>query len=237
MDFYRMFSTYYNTIFPFAEGKENFFKTLVERYNPKTALDLGCATGELTAFLARQGCSTIGIDLSPDLLKLANDHPGEFILADMVEYLEQKPAQKKDLIVCIGNTLPHLSTSLFNRFIKVVPEWLEEKGLLVIQTVNYHQILKNRPPGLPTIERPQAGVKFTRLYDYNPDGSIAFKGILDSPHGRSQSTVTLWPYTSSEIKEGLQMELTVEAEYGGFGGNPYDQEHSPAWVLVAKKIG
>lgn len=232
--FYKMFSAYYNTIFPLAGGKEVFFKKLLTNHRPRTALDLGCATGELTAFLTINGCETTGVDLSPDLLAQAHNKPGHFIKADMVDYLETEPKQKNDLIVCIGNTLPHLEPAKLNRFFAAVPTWLSDNGLLAIQTVNYQKILSGKPPGLPTIERPDAGVKFTRLYRYNPDGSIAFTGILDSPEGRGEATATLWPYTASDLKQGLTEAFRIEAEYGGFSDTTFCPE-SPAWILLAQK--
>ncbi|MGI6365815.1 MAG: class I SAM-dependent methyltransferase [Bacillota bacterium] len=234
-NFYRMFAAYYNTIFPFANSKGDFFNNILARYSPKAALDLGCATGELTGYLNRNGCRAIGVDLSQDLLELAQDQPGEFVLADMVDYLQRETAEPKDLLICIGNTLPHLEPDKLKEFLKQIPAWLNQDGLLIIQTVNYDKILAQRPPGLPTIERPEEGVTFTRLYTYNSDGSIAFTGILDSPEGKDQATVTLWPFTSQELKAQLPTGLRVEAEYGSFAGIPYDSRESPAWVLVARQ--
>jgi len=229
-----MFATYYNTIFPLAGGKEAFFQKLINFFKPTSALDLGCATGELTGFLNNHGCKTTGIDLSQDLLNLAQGQPGEFVLADMVEFLQTQPPQPKDLVICIGNTLPHLNASDLEVFIRAVPKWLKDDGILVIQTVNYHKILKYKEPGLPTIERPKEGVKFSRLYSYNPDGSIAFTAVLDGPEGRDRSTVTLWPYTAEELKARLSESFTVIGEYGGFTESPYEREESNAWVLVTR---
>lgn len=232
--FYRMFSAYYNTIFPFAGGKEEFVKKLLAKYKPKTALDLGCASGQLTAFLNRHGCTTIGVDLSPDLLNLAKRGPGEYVLADMVKYLEQDPVPK-DMLVCIGNTLPHLIPPQRRQFLKLIPEWLSDGGALIIQTVNYAKILAEKSPGLPTIEKPEIGIRFTRLYTHKPDGSIDFTAILNSPEGSSQDTVTLWPFTAKELHDELPASLQVTEELGGFSGIPYGQE-SGAWVMTAQKL-
>jgi len=229
-----MFSAYYNTIFPFNEGKEAFFRYIIDKYKPISALDLGCATGELSTFLNSNGCNTIGVDLSPDLISLAKKNPGDYILADINKYLENKTKQKYDLIVCIGNTLPHLEPNELRRFAKEISNWLNQDGLLIIQTVNYYNILRHKPTGLPTIENTEAGVKFTRLYSYNPDASIAFTAMLDSPQGRAQSTVSLWPFTPTELKQLLPDSLGVEGEYGSFSMVPYSPEQSAAWVLVAK---
>jgi len=229
-----MFAAYYNTIFPLAGGKEAFFESILKRYNPTTALDLGCATGELTSFLNGRGCKTLGVDLSQDLLDLAKEQQaGKFVLADMVDYLQGQP-EKYDLLICIGNTLPHLEPPKLKKFMQAVPKWLSKNGILIIQTVNYSKILKNKETGLPTIERPDAGVRFTRLYSYSSQGSITFTAVLERPGGRDRSAVTLWPYTAEEIKHMLPGSFIVEAEYGGFTKTIYDPEQSSAWVLVAR---
>lgn len=237
LNFYRTFAAYYNNIFPLAGGKENFFHNLLVNYSPKTALDLGCATGELTTYLNKQGCETTGIDLSPDLLKHAQGKPGAYILADMVEYLETKPRQKKDLLICIGNTLPHLEPAQLDRFMKVLPNWLADNGLLVIQTVNYHKVLVEKPLGLRTIERPDLGIKFTRLYSYDAEGSIVFTAIMDSPQGHTQSEVTLWPLTAAELIQKLPNDIKPVDEYGSFDRAPFLHEHSAAWIMIAQFRG
>jgi len=232
--FYKMFSAYYNSIFPLAGSKAVFFNNLWRAYKPKTALDLGCATGELVDHLTKQGCQATGVDMSSDLLALAHDKDGKFVQADMVEYLSQTP-QQHDMVICIGNTLPHLKPVQLERFFSIIPHWLKSGGVLVVQTVNYHRILQKRPPGLSTINRPEEGLQFQRLYNYNEDGSIDFTAILTSPQGRDKATVTLWPFTHQKFNQALANTFSPEAEYGGFNEVPYQREESPAWVLVARK--
>ncbi len=44
---------------------------------PRPVADLGCGPGRVAAFLARQGVGSIGIDVSPELVRLGRDaHPG-----------------------------------------------------------------------------------------------------------------------------------------------------------------
>jgi len=80
-------------------------------------------------FLNRNGCKTIGVDLSEDLLDLAQSQLGEFIYADMVDYLQKTP-KPKDLLICIGNTLPHLEPNTFKDSLEHIPGWLNQDGLL-----------------------------------------------------------------------------------------------------------
>ena len=51
----------------------DFYRAIMERegVHPRTAVDLACGTGSVTALLARQGIATIGVDLSEEMLTQA----------------------------------------------------------------------------------------------------------------------------------------------------------------------
>ena len=51
--------------------------SLVEMLNPQPGervLDLGCGTGHLAAEIARAGCEVVGIDNSPDMVRIAKEN-------------------------------------------------------------------------------------------------------------------------------------------------------------------
>lgn len=235
MRFYQSLSTYYDTIFPFSGSKEQFFLDLIANKPSSSALDLGCATGALVGLLTRLNWTAVGVDLSPDLIKLARQqHPGTFLQEDMLGFLERSE-KEYELIVCIGNTLPHLPQDKLKRFLDLTSKHLSPGGKLIIQTVNYHKILKDKPPGLSTIIRPEEQVTFTRLYNYLFDGSIRFSLILETPKGKEQASVTLWPFTHQDFRDILPPKLSIQAEYGSFAKEPYNPQDSLAWVLQATK--
>jgi ubiquinone/menaquinone biosynthesis C-methylase UbiE len=69
-------------------------------------LDLGCGTGNLTIRLAHLGLSTVGVDLSPEMLALAKKKtlPGtevRFLEAGAVELIDHFPAGSFDTIVSV----------------------------------------------------------------------------------------------------------------------------------------
>lgn len=235
MRFYQILAAYYDTIFPFSGSKEQFFLDLIANKPSSSALDLGCATGALVGLLTRLNWTAVGVDLSPDLIRLARQqHPGTFLQEDMLGFLERSE-KEYELIVCIGNTLPHLPKENLKLFLTLATKHLNPGGKLILQAVNYHKILTDRPPGLPTIKRQEEGVTFTRLYEYNQDGSITFSSILETPQGSEKSDVTLWPFSHQDIRELLPPKLTIEAEYGSFDKESYNPQESSAWVLQATK--
>lgn len=56
-------------------GKEaDYVHALIQKYAPdaKAILDLGCGTGQHDFFLAEKGYSVIGVDMSEEMLSIAN---------------------------------------------------------------------------------------------------------------------------------------------------------------------
>ena len=69
------------------EATVAFYNEILKRegLTPRTAVDLACGTGSVTAILARQGIDVLGVDLSEEMLTVAMEkvmdmeHPPRFI--------------------------------------------------------------------------------------------------------------------------------------------------------------
>src|SRR6056297_2660394 len=66
--FYTSISKYYSEIFPYKPVQLQFVEKQLAHIQKKKILDIGCATGELSYQLAKEGAEVIGIDLNEDLL-------------------------------------------------------------------------------------------------------------------------------------------------------------------------
>ena len=55
------------------EATVAFYREILKRegLNPRTAVDLACGTGSVTAILAKQGLEVTGVDLSEEMLTVA----------------------------------------------------------------------------------------------------------------------------------------------------------------------
>jgi len=77
------------------------------------ALDLGAGFGAHAIPLARRGFAVTAIDESAHLLAELSERAGELpirtLQADLVEALADDPGEV-DLLLCLGDTLPHLAT-------------------------------------------------------------------------------------------------------------------------------
>lgn len=83
-----------------------------EGLHPKTAVDLACGTGSVTAILARKGLQVIGVDMSEEMLTVAQQKAGE--LENPPRFVCQ-PLQKLqlprgvDLAVCALDSLDYIT--------------------------------------------------------------------------------------------------------------------------------
>ena len=79
-----------------------------EGLKPRTAVDLACGTGSVTAILARRGLQVIGVDMSEEMLTVASQKTGDawFICQKLQELRLPKAV---DLAVCALDSLDYIT--------------------------------------------------------------------------------------------------------------------------------
>ena len=83
-----------------------------EGLRPRTAVDLACGTGSVTAILARKGLQTIGVDMSEEMLTVASQkageiHPAPWFICQSLQELRLPRAV--DLAVCALDSLDYIT--------------------------------------------------------------------------------------------------------------------------------
>ena len=140
--FYNCIAEKYDYIFPLSPAHQIFFADELQGH---TILDVGAATGNLTAYLSSQGYKVTAIDLSERLIAKAAE---KGITVQQRNMLTIDELSTFDNIVCIGNTLPHLdSRPLYSSFYKKLMDNSPKGGNL---SCNW-SILKNILPSNKTI--------------------------------------------------------------------------------------
>ncbi len=109
----------------------------------RTALDIGCGTGEFSRLLAQRVERVMAIDLSPNMIKIAKQRSRQFPnidfqVADVM--LWEPPTEKMDLIVSIA-TLHHVS---IERLLPNLKAALNPGGRLVILDLLKYETLQDR---------------------------------------------------------------------------------------------
>ena len=64
---------YYDELYPSDESQKQFFTNLLSSYGiPSKFLRIGCGTGYLESFLAKEGVDVTGLDTNKEILERAN---------------------------------------------------------------------------------------------------------------------------------------------------------------------
>lgn len=242
MSFYETLSKYYDQVFPLSIP----CRTFIEKHLPQDGgkiLDIGCSTGELDIVLGEMGYNVLGIDLDEKMIEMAKgkikDKPisVEFQVMNM-ENLEADLSQKKfDGIICIGNTLVHLSgIPQIKEVLKQMVSLLTTGGTIILQIINYDRIITQKVTELPLIEN--GDISFIREYDYDEKANkVMFKTTLEAKkeNQKFQNEIPLFPLRYEEFKTMLvDLGLKNIEWYGNFNGVPYEWD-SYATVVTAQK--
>jgi len=228
--FYNQIVGKYDFIFPLSPAHKTFFAS---ELHGKTILDVGAATGNLTAYLSSQGYEVTAIDLSEGLIAKAAE---KGVTVQQLNMLAIDELPTFDNIVCIGNTLPHLdSKTSVQLFLQKAYRQLTQGGKLVLQLVNFQKYFAQQQGdylgNLPLIENDK--VKFERYYYLNEEGKIRFKTILDDTIKNEE---LLQPIFADQLTEWLtQIGFQAINLYGNFKKDPFDKEKSMALIVMAVK--
>ena len=67
-----------------AREDRPFYLALADQLSPRSIVDIGCGTGEITCALAERGYQVTGVDPAPAMLEVARHRPG----GDLVRWIE-----------------------------------------------------------------------------------------------------------------------------------------------------
>jgi SAM-dependent methyltransferase len=214
-------------------------------------LDLGCATASLLLDLARKGIETWGLEPSQAMLAVAGHSLAASGLAaerlprlargGMLDAASAFPKGKLGLVLCLGNTLPHLSgLDELGAFLAGARGVLRPGGSLVLQLLNYRSVLGKVEIGsfaFPVLEG--GGLSFRRAYRPRPDGKLDFLTELASAQGEVMRDETrLYPFALDELRPRLEAEgfekPVLQASWAGPAG-AFDPEHDAYLIVRARR--
>jgi SAM-dependent methyltransferase len=218
------------------------------------ALELGCGTGRVLVPLAAVGHLVTGVDRSAALLAQAEQKVKQARLSSHVQlvrddlrtfHIEQR---NFDFAYCVSNTLMHLTTQDDQLAVLAnTARHLRPDGLLLLDLFNPDIVRLTEVAGLQELadqwidEESGAqvfkwSVRRVDVAHQHQETIFIYEEIL--PDGRTQKRAIpftlrfLWP---SEAQLLLQMAgFAIEAVYGDFDGNPYD-DSSERLIFLARR--
>ncbi|HEQ99977.1 MAG TPA: class I SAM-dependent methyltransferase [candidate division Zixibacteria bacterium] len=244
--FYDEISEYYDQMIPVEKRIANLKKQLapiIKENDIRSALDVGSATGATCIALAELGVEPVGIELSSKMIKVAREHARragmkiKFFKANML-YDQSQFKRRFDAIFVLANTISHLlDKKSLNRAIANFKKWLNPGGILLIQLLNYHRILRDRQR-IVKIYNNEDRI-FIRFYDFGND-LINFNlltvenqpGVCDY----TMSSVPLRGWKTHEITDILKKKSFVSIrKQGDIKGSKFDRTESNDLVLLARR--
>ncbi len=152
---YSVFANYYDYLMEDVDYEAWASRIIaqIKLYQPKAKVlvDLACGTGNISNLLAKKGYSVTGIDLSEQMLMIAQDKAYEkhlriqYLKQDMVRFATHR---KVEVITCICDGLNYLTTEAqLIAFFENAAKQLVEGGLMVIDISSpykYEHVLSKR---------------------------------------------------------------------------------------------
>lgn len=242
---YRGLAGHYSLLFPLNDRQRGFFGSLLEGGRAESVLDVGSGTGEHLSWFSARGLAGFALEPDEGMVRRLRERewPGPapaIIPGGMEELPAALGGRRVDLVLCLGNTLPHApDLEAAAAVLKGMAACLAPGGRLVLQTVNYDRILREGRATFPPLVRELPGggtVTFRREYVFGrPDGRLLFRTALETPDGAVAAEWPLLPLVRDEIAAGLAAAgLSPEGEYGDYDLS-WRLPDSPALILVARR--
>ncbi|KAB2953882.1 class I SAM-dependent methyltransferase [Heliorestis acidaminivorans] len=256
MSLYDHLQSYYDLVFPTKKEVVDFLDRQFAQDSYKRILDVACGTGGQAIALAKRGYQLLAMDLHQEMVeagrtkskeqKVGESNPNSgsvhFEVMDMTK-LTFSASEQWEGLYCIGNSLPHLTKP--GQIVEALANWQKQltspQKTMVIQIVNFAKIIEQGGQfPLLTGEKEDVKVTFQRHYEEaEQDGLITFVTHLKVEKGANNKTwqdkTLLKPLKREELQSYLH-HLGYEhlQWYGDLTGKAFDEQKSPAVVVVAR---
>ena len=237
-------SPYYHLLYQHRDDNEAqlFLKHLIDKLalasNAKV-LDLACGKGRHSITLAQKGFTVVGADLAANSIAAAEQNRIalalenlNFVVHDMRIPLK---GQQFDAIFNLFTSFGYFDTLEENQAVcKSIAQMLNAEGLLVIDFLNAHKVCKNLKPS-EAISRDGAQFNIERWHDQKH----IFKQIevLDTIQNTVVGTFTerVQALSLANFEDLLSPYFEIQATYGSYALNSFNEQDSDRLIIIAKK--
>ena len=243
MSVYASLVSVYDRLFPLPTAALPFLEGLVPAApgRARRVLDAGCATGSLLLALAERGWEAVGIEPEAGMIAAGRSEArrrglgsARFVEGDMLEAERIAGPGPFDLVLCLGNTLPHLSREGARRFLGLGRSLLAPGGALVLQLLNYAK--PGVGPGFAFPELSAGRLRFRRRYEAGAAGALSFVTELSEEGGESsRHDLPLEPLEPDWLLGALrEAGFAPPALSPGWGGGDFEADRDLYLLLVAR---
>lgn len=217
-----------------------FLRRLVDEVQANSVLDVGGGTGHHARLLHGWGLEVTLADPSARTLEAARRRLPSSVRIEAVGFEALSDLGRYDLVICLGNTLPHVrDLAEFEHWLETLYGRLQPGGALLCHQHNYRYLLSDFPRRRFLPARGTESVFYLRFFER--DGS-ALRFVVMRVRGQAGGYETESAYVRHcplspdhydfELK---RLGAAAVRLYGGFDGADYDAEESEDLIVVARK--
>jgi ubiquinone/menaquinone biosynthesis C-methylase UbiE len=226
-----------------ARNERTILETLQQKFGFKSALDTACGTGLHAILLQQMGVKTVGVDISSKMLERARinaDRAGvkvTWILCSL-EKMIKSVDQSFDVILCLGNSLPHIQNQRqLQKILQECNQMLSYNGRIICQLLNYNKILKERQRVVNITKNNH--ILYIRFYDFlikKLQFNILKINENTAPPFYTLNNTLLNPFTREQLQQSLQRANYSKIEfYGDLNLSDFIEDKSSNLVMIAQK--
>jgi SAM-dependent methyltransferase len=168
------YSQYYDLLYKYKDyqGEADYIEKLINRHSPssESILDLGCGTGRHAVLMAEKGYSIHGVDLSHEMLQLAENSKEQLepevqkrLTFSHENICKVKLDQKFDVVTSLFHVVSYLkSTEEMKCFLKTAKNHLKPNGVLIFDCW-YGPAVLSEPPVVRVKRIENEEIKVTRI--------------------------------------------------------------------------
>jgi SAM-dependent methyltransferase len=239
--FYNALADQYDDMTRFAarlNQQKGVLSAILAKFPARSALDMGCGTGVHAIALAQLGLDVTGVDVSTRMLEKARRHAKKtrtvirFVEGD---FLTARPRVPCDMLICLGNSLPHLESR--DALTAVLTHWRSLQatdGYVVIQLLNYRRVLEQRER-IVNIRR-DGGETIIRFYDFHDDAlqfNILTLDETESGISHKLQSTRLTPFTEEDITAAaFAADFSAAIAYGSLRLEPFTDSSTDLVVVL-----
>lgn len=248
MALYDMLAPVFDRLFPVNPETLDFLDGLVAPGSmpvmSRSLLDIGSATGGLALAMARRGWRATGMEPSTAMSTRAEmagrelgDMAPQFLRGAMPGAAGNMRGRRFDLVLCLGNTLPHMTApGEIGRFFEAVFPLVRPGGSLVLQLLNYGK--PDSGPGFVFPELRVDSLVMRRRYEA-VEGTDALRFVVELSNEASrlssEETTILQPIGPAHLCEELEAAGYIPLSmFGNWEGKPFSEPDDSYLILVAK---
>lgn len=243
LTFYADISVAYDDLFPVSPAQRSLLENLREEGRVRSVVDCGCGTGSQLLPFAVAGVECMGFEPDPSLVAIARKklagYPNARIEEGGFADLPRLAASPSDLLMCLGNSLVHVSADGASRFLSDAAAALSPGGAILLQILNYERLFREGVTELPLIRSGDGGAELRRQYEWEGRRKLLFRTALrlstaEGPLIR-RNVVPLFPLFPEELWEMVAGAGFGDiAFFGDFARSDFSGD-SEAVVCIARK--